>query len=131
MLTKISGRGRSETPQAHQSRGQLSLESLVVIAIVILVSAAGYSTFSAINRNFDGQKGLFLAMSQAESAAMVLGEAANFGAPFDISGNMTKGVVNRISNHKLIVVVDGIEGEAPVVNIPDLRVIGEFKRYGQ
>ncbi len=130
MPTKISGRGRSETPQAHQSRGQLSLESLVVIAIVILVSAAGYSTFSAINRNFDGQKGLFLAMSQAESAAMVLGEAANFGEPFDISGNMTKGV-ERISNHKLIVIVDGIEGEAPIVNIPDSRTIGEFKSYEQ
>lgn len=116
-------------PAKH--KGQLSLESLVVITIVILVSAAGYSTFSAINRNLEEQKGLFLAMSQAESAAMVLGEAANFGAPFYISGNMTKGVVNRISGHKLIVIVDGIEGEAPVVNIPDSRAIGEFKSYGQ
>lgn len=116
---------------AGKRKGQLSLESLIVIAIVILVSAAGYSVFSAINRNLDGQKGLFIARSQAEGAAMVLGEAANFGAPFDISGNMTKGIVNRISNHKLIVVVDGIEGEAPVVNIPDSRAIGEFKSYEQ
>jgi len=111
-------------------KGQLSLESLIVIAIVILVSAAGYSTFSAINRNFDEQKGLFLAMSKAEAAAMVLGEAANFGAPFEISGNLTNGV-ERISNHKLVVIVDGIEGEAPIVNIPDSRTTGEFKSYGQ
>lgn len=115
-------------PAKH--KGQLSLESLVVITIVILVSAAGYSVFSAINKNIDGHKGLFLARSQAEGAAMVLGEAANFGAPFGISGNLTKGV-DRISNHKLVVLVDGIEGEAPVVNIPDSRAIGEFKSYEQ
>lgn len=112
-------------------RAQLSLESLVVITIVILVSAAGYSVFSAINKDLDGQKGSFLARSQAESAAMVLGEAANFGAPFKISGNLTKGVVERISGHKLVVVVDGIEGEAPIVNIPDSQAIGEFKSYEQ
>lgn len=113
-----------------RGRGQLSLESLIVIAIVVLISAGGYSVFSAINGSLDGQKGLFLARSQAEGAAMVLGEAANFGAPFDISGNLTMSV-DRISNHKLVVLVDGVEGEAAVVNIPDSLAIGEFKSYEQ
>ncbi len=98
---------------------------------MILVSAAGYSVFSAINKDLDGQKSLFRARSQAEGAAMVLGEAANFGAPFDISGNLTKSV-DRISNHKLVVLVDGIEGEATVVNIPDSQADkGEFWSYEQ
>lgn len=111
-------------------KGQLSLESLVVITIVILVSAGGYSFFSAINRNLDGRKGLFLAMSQAEGAAIILGEAANFGVPFEIKTNLTQGV-DRVFGNRLFVRVDGVEGSAPVVGMPDALVnkAGEFWSY--
>lgn len=123
-------RGRSETPQAG-GRGQLSLESLVVIAIVVLVSAGGYSVFSAINRNLDGQKALFLAMSQAEGAAMILGEAANLGVPFEIEANLTQGV-DRVFGGRLFVRLDGVEGSAPVAGVPDSLVkAGEFWSYEQ